>query len=112
MRGSLRRGIVGLLCSDHAPPHEIPDSPVGRRGSCQTVGAPLALEERGDPPVPVGRPHVDQAADPAGQLDIAGVLLRAALLPFAMTAFDHVRARTASVAEMIFTGYLPWQRGR
>src|SRR5438105_1724286 len=26
MRGSLRRGIVGLLCSDHAqPPHEIPD---------------------------------------------------------------------------------------
>jgi transposase, IS5 family len=28
MRGSLRRGIVGLLCSDHAqPPHEIPDSP-------------------------------------------------------------------------------------
>jgi hypothetical protein len=24
----LRRGIVGLLCSDHArPPHEIPDSP-------------------------------------------------------------------------------------
>src|SRR5437763_1879297 len=29
MRGSLRRGIVRLLCSDHAqPPHEIPDSPV------------------------------------------------------------------------------------
>ena len=28
MRGSLRRGIVGLLCSDHAePPHEIPVSP-------------------------------------------------------------------------------------
>src|SRR6476659_3543190 len=28
MRGSLRRGIVELLCSDHAqPPHEIPDSP-------------------------------------------------------------------------------------
>ena len=32
MRGSLRRGIVGLLCSDHAqPPHEIPDSPVQAR---------------------------------------------------------------------------------
>jgi transposase len=28
MRGSLRRGIGGLLSSDHAqPPHEIPDSP-------------------------------------------------------------------------------------
>src|SRR6516225_4957772 len=28
MRGSLRRGIVELLSSDHAqPPHEIPDSP-------------------------------------------------------------------------------------
>jgi transposase InsO family protein len=28
IRSALRRGIGGLLCSDHAqPPHEIPDSP-------------------------------------------------------------------------------------
>ena len=43
----------------------------------QTVGSPLALEERGDPPVPVGRPRVDQAADRGGELDIAGAGLAA-----------------------------------
>src|SRR5512133_4215402 len=59
----------------------------------QTVRSPLALEERGDPPVPVGRSGIDQATDCAGQLDIAGALLRAALRPFAVTALDHVRAR-------------------
>src|SRR6266404_3340568 len=40
MRGSLRRGIVGLLCSDHAqPPHEIPDSPAELQASQESTRA-------------------------------------------------------------------------
>jgi hypothetical protein len=35
-------------------------------------GAPLALEERGDPPVAIGWPLVDEATDIGGQFDIAG----------------------------------------
>src|SRR5438046_1297344 len=62
---------------------------------CTGCGARIALEERGDPPVPVGRSGIDQATDRAGQLDIAGALLRAVLRPFAVTALDHVRARHA-----------------
>jgi hypothetical protein len=35
----LRRGIVGLLCSDHAqPPHEIPDSPEAACAEALTAG--------------------------------------------------------------------------
>ena len=34
----MRRGIVGLLCSDHAqPPHEIPDSPSSWPRRCSTT---------------------------------------------------------------------------
>jgi hypothetical protein len=35
-------------------------------------GSPLALEERGDPPVAIGWPLVDEATDIGGQFDIAG----------------------------------------
>jgi hypothetical protein len=76
--------------------HEIPDSPVvfaraspaGMPGQQQTmplhqpidalgvdrghtVRSPLALEERGDPPVPVSWSRVDQAADIGRQFKIA-----------------------------------------
>jgi hypothetical protein len=34
-------------------------------------GSPLALEERGDPPVAIGWPLVDEATDIGGQFDIA-----------------------------------------
>jgi hypothetical protein len=39
-------------------------------------GSPLALEERGDPPIAIGRALIDQAADLAGQLDITRPGLR------------------------------------
>jgi hypothetical protein len=38
----------------------------------QSGGTPLALEERGDPPVAIGWPLVDEATDIGGQFDIAG----------------------------------------
>src|SRR5437773_285214 len=37
----------------------------------QTVGSPLALEERGDPPVPVGRARVDEPPDLGDKFKIA-----------------------------------------
>src|SRR6516225_2300268 len=58
----------------------------------QTVEWPLALEERGDPPVPVRRTLVDKAADFASKLDIAGALLWAAPRPLAVPALDDIRA--------------------
>jgi hypothetical protein len=42
-------------------------------------GPPLALEERGDPPVSIARPCVHQAPDIASELRIAGAGLRTAL---------------------------------
>src|SRR5947207_8734248 len=42
----------------------------------QTVGSPLALEERGDPPVPVGRPCVDKPTDRGCHFKIAVTGLR------------------------------------
>ena len=42
-------------------------------------GSPLALEERGDPPVAIGRPLVDEAADVGNQFEVASTGLRTAL---------------------------------
>src|SRR6516164_8517961 len=39
-----------------------------------TFGSPLALQERGDPAVPIGRSRVDQATDCTGELDVASAL--------------------------------------
>src|SRR5204863_1762797 len=61
----------------------------------QTVGSPLALEERGDPPVPIGWPRVDKATDRTGELNIARSLLRPATSSGALAPFDHIRARHA-----------------
>src|SRR5205823_3813078 len=61
----------------------------------QTVGSPLALEERGDPPVPIGWPRVDKATDLTGELNIARSLLRPATSSGALAPFDHIRARHA-----------------
>src|SRR5256885_3792985 len=61
----------------------------------QTVGSSLALEERGDPPVPVGWPRVDKATDRTGELNIARSLLRPAMSSGALAPFDHIRARHA-----------------
>jgi NADPH:quinone reductase-like Zn-dependent oxidoreductase len=56
MRGSLRRGIVGLLSSDHAhPPHEIADSPGDPPGL-----DPLLLTGRG---ITLGSISVGSRAD-------------------------------------------------
>ena len=54
-------------------------------------GSPLALEERGDPPVAVGGARVDQAPDIGGELDIARTGLGPALGASAIVALDDVR---------------------
>ena len=55
-------------------------------------GSPLALEERGDPPIAIGRALVDQAADVGGELDVALTGLRATLRPVPFPALDDVRS--------------------
>ena len=42
-------------------------------------GSPLALDERGDPPVAVGRPRVDEAADFGSERKVAVACLWSAL---------------------------------
>src|SRR5437762_13981888 len=61
----------------------------------QTVGSPLALEERGDPPVPVGRSRVDKAADSGCHFKIAVTGLRSAFRTRALDPLGDVRARQA-----------------
>jgi hypothetical protein len=61
----------------------------------QTFGSPLALEERGDPPVAVSRSLIDKVADRGGQLDVAGSFLWAAPGSLAVLAFDDIRAGDA-----------------
>ena len=73
----------------------------------QTVGSPLALEERGDPPVPVGRSRVDQAADLGGELDIAVARLRPALRAVPCTRSITFERATPSVSVIVFTGNRP-----
>src|SRR5437868_7455828 len=61
----------------------------------QTVGSPLALEERGDPPVPVARSRVDKAADSGCHFKIAVTGLRSAFRTRALDPLGDVRARQA-----------------
>src|SRR5262245_54974104 len=70
MRGSLRRGIAGLLCSDHAqPPHEIPDTPVqpitGRPSLIAEIQFGIASGQFADQPLYNRRRtcHIAQKAD-------------------------------------------------
>ena len=51
-------------------------------------GSPLALEERGDPPVAIGGPLVDEAADVGNQIEVASTVLRSALRARAVAPFD------------------------
>jgi hypothetical protein len=39
----------------------------------RTGGSPLALEERGDPPVSIGRSLIDKATDRAGEVGISPI---------------------------------------
>src|SRR5437660_3709158 len=61
----------------------------------QTAGSPLALEERGDPPVPVGRARIDEAADSGCQFRIAVTGLWSAFRTRALNPLGDVRARQA-----------------
>ena len=54
-------------------------------------GSPLALEERGDPPVAVGRALIDETPDVGGQLAIALAGLRSTSRPSLVAALDDVR---------------------
>jgi hypothetical protein len=59
------------------------------------VGSPLALEERGEPPVPVSGSRVDEAADISRQFQVALAGLRSAFGPHTLDALGDVRAREA-----------------
>src|SRR5438046_3111246 len=61
----------------------------------QTVGSPLALEERGDPPVPVGRARVDEPPDLGDKFKIAIADLRPTPEAGAVDALGNVRASQA-----------------
>jgi hypothetical protein len=56
----------------------------------QPVGSPLALEERGDPTVAVGRALIDQATNVGAQFEIAWPVLWPAFCPGAVTTLDEV----------------------
>jgi len=62
---------------------------------CRPVGSPLALEERGDPPVPVARPRIDQALDCGRQFKFVIAGLRSAFRPYVLDALGDVRASEA-----------------
>jgi hypothetical protein len=53
-------------------------------------GSPLALEERGDPPVAIGWPLVDEATDIGGQFDIAGPDLWSPCRASSLLTFDDI----------------------
>src|ERR1700733_1831412 len=61
----------------------------------QAVGSPLALEERGDPPVAIGWALIDQTSDIGAQLEVARPVLRSALRLGVVTALNQVGARHA-----------------
>src|SRR5205085_4915803 len=83
----------------------------------QTVGSPLALEERGDPPVPIGWPRVDKGTDRTGELNIARSLLRPATSSAALAPFEpdeRSASGTGQYPRAGFTGAVrhgPWRRG-
>jgi hypothetical protein len=62
-----------------------------------TVGSPLALEECGDPPVPVSWSRVDKSANIGRQFQVAVAGLRSAFRPHALGALGDVRAGEATL---------------
>src|SRR5689334_8345890 len=53
-------------------------------------GSPLAPDERGDPPIAVGRPGIDEAADFGSERKVAVACLRSALRAYAFDAFGDI----------------------
>jgi hypothetical protein len=66
-------------------------------------GSPLALEERGDPPVAIDWPLVDEATDIGGQFDIAGPsdpnIVKLIDVPQTLAASENPR-----LARLVFSG--------
>jgi hypothetical protein len=58
-------------------------------------GSPLAFEERGDPPIAIARPLIDQSADVRSKLDVADPVLGAAPRTRGLLSLDDVRARNS-----------------
>src|ERR1700730_13904766 len=86
-RGTSASGMPGQ--QQAMPLHQPVDALGIDRG--QTVGSPLVLEDRGDPPVPVSRRRVDEATDPGHQFKIAITGLRPPFPAHALDTLGDVR---------------------
>ena len=77
-------------------------------GPGQTLRLGLAVQERGDPPVAVARPGVDQGPDAGEQLGVAGLAIwRSRPAPASLRPLREVRARNPSVSATAFIGNRP-----
>ena len=66
-----------------------PVDPLGIDG-IEAGGSPLALEERGDPPVPIAWPGVHQAPDFGCEFPISGAALGTTLAAFASCSLNQI----------------------
>ena len=81
--------------------------PLGVNG-IEAGGSPLALEERGDPPVSIAWPGVHQAPDFGCEFPISGAALGTTLAAFASCSRSiKLEGATPRVSAILFTGYPP-----
>jgi hypothetical protein len=73
----------------------------------EASGSPLALEKRGDPPVPIARPLINQTPNIGRQFRIPGTGLGTSHGTAAGRPLDEVGAATPKVSAIVFTGYPP-----
>ena len=77
-----------------------PVDPLGIDG-IEAGGSPLALEERGDPPVSIGRTPIHQAPDIGGELCVAGAGLWTALRPVIFPPMHRTELGVAGEPEAV-----------
>jgi hypothetical protein len=71
-------------------------------------GSPLALEERGDPPVSLARPAIHQAPDIGSEIRVPGAGLGTALWTPATRSLNQVgTGQPEGLCNILFTGYPP-----
>jgi hypothetical protein len=68
---------------------------------------PVRPDTRGDPPIAIARPLIDQSADVRSKLDVADPVLGPRLGRVAFCRSMMFERETASVAVIVFTGNLP-----
>jgi hypothetical protein len=81
-----------------------PIDPLGVDG-LEAGGSPLALEARGEPPVPIAWPGVHQAPDTGREFCISGAGLGTTLPALASCSLNQIGWATPSVSAILFTGY-------